>query len=151
MASESFKDGVTQRFNVLAEILIKRGVAKNNSAIARLMNQPVQIISKLLNGERIITLEQASALSDSVNLNANWLLTGMGEIFVEKTPVQPLPDDLIAAVAAAIVRHEMSRELGDNIINKLSVMRDELLAHKDEINGLNQRIIKMLELSRRGY
>ncbi len=151
MASESFKDSVTQRFNLLVDILIKKGLAKNNSAIARLMEQPAQIMSKLQSGERIVTLEQASALAKNTNLNVNWLLTGKGEVFKEEDKTQPLPDDLIAAVATAVTRHEIPGLLGDRIIEQLSAMRDELVAHKDEINELNQRIIKMLDLSKKGY
>lgn len=151
MASESFKDGVTQRFNLLVDILIKKGLAKNNSAIARLMEQPAQIISKLQSGERIITLEQASALATNAKVNANWLLTGKGEVFKEEERIQPLPDDLIAAVATAIAHHEIPRAIGEQIIEQMTAMRKELISHKDEINDLNQRIIKMLDLSKKGY
>ena len=151
MASESFKMDVTSRFNLLAELLIKKGLAKNNAGIARLMEQPAQIISKLLSGERIVTLEQTSALSRNARVNGDWLLTGEGEIFKEDTPTTPAPDDIIAAVATAVARHEIPKILGEKIIEQLSVMRDELMVHKNEINDLNQRIIKMLELSKKGY
>lgn len=152
MASESFKADVTSRFNLLVELLIRRGLAKNNSGVARLMEQPVQIISKLLSGERIITLEQTSALSRNAQVNGDWLLTGTGEIFKEEEEVAQLaPDELIAAVATAVARHEIPKVLGERIIEQMSMLREELMAHKSEINDLNQRIIKMLELSKKGY
>ena len=151
MASESFKADVTSRFNLLVELLIKRGLAKNNSGVARLMEQPAQIISKLLSGERIITLEQTSALSRNAQVNGDWLLTGKGDIFKEETEAPPSPDDLIAAVATAVARHEIPKILGERIVEQLSQMRDDLMAHKTEINELNQRIIKMLDLSKKGY
>ncbi|XOD68680.1 MAG: hypothetical protein ACMUEM_06180 [Flavobacteriales bacterium AspAUS03] len=36
---------------------------RNNTGIAKLMNQPLQVISKLFSGERIITMEQYGLLA----------------------------------------------------------------------------------------
>ena len=151
MASESFKEDVTSRFNLLVELLIKKGLARNNSGVAKLMEQPSQLISKLLSGERLVTLEQTSALSRNAQVNADWLLTGKGDIFKEESGPVLAPDSLIAPVATAVARHEIPKAMGESIIEQITLMRDELMAHKNEINDLNQRIIKMLDLAKRGY
>lgn len=80
MATEEFKNEVTKRFALLVDALKKRGY-KNNTQIAKLINQPLQVVSKLLSGERIITLEQVGELCINSNANSYWLLTGKGGMF----------------------------------------------------------------------
>jgi predicted RNase H-like nuclease (RuvC/YqgF family) len=42
------------------------------------MNQPLQVVSKLLTGQRIITLEQTQKLILNTNITAHWFITGEG-------------------------------------------------------------------------
>ncbi len=149
MASTEFKQGVTHRFNRLVEMLIKMGLARNNSSVAELMNQPVQIMSKLLSGERIITLEQASELSKNAGVNADWLLTGNGEAFQKETTEEDANENLINRVTTAIFQGDIPKNLGEDIIEELMAYRDLDAAQKEEINKLNTRIIKMLELGKK--
>jgi len=149
MASSAFKQEVTERFNLLVDMLIRNGSVKNNTAIAKIIGQPVQVVSKLLSGDRIITLEQASALSKAVDVNTDWLLTGKGEVFLPKEQPRINADNMVAEISAMVTRNEMPRGIGDKIIQVLTELRDENVRQKDEINGLNGKIIKMLELARR--
>lgn len=80
MAKEEFKKKMTQRFNEVVKFLKENGYAKTNTDIGALIGQPLQAVSKLISGERIITLEQASLLSANSPINSFWLLTGQGEI-----------------------------------------------------------------------
>ncbi len=149
MASSVFKQGVTERFNHLVELLVRNGRVKNNTAIAKIIGQPVQVVSKLLSGERIITLEQASALSKEVDVNSDWLLTGKGDIFHAKKERAINPDNIVAEVSAMIIRNELPKTTGEKIIKTITNLREENGRQKDEINSLNQKIIKMLELARK--
>jgi len=88
MAKQKFKQEITARFNLVAEELKKQGYATNTS-IAKLIGQPLQVVSKLLSGERIITLEQVGFLTKSSNINATWLLTGQGEMIRTLTVEEP--------------------------------------------------------------
>jgi len=83
MAKQDFKEEMTRRFNRAVEILKDSGYS-TNTQIAELIEQPLQVVSKLLSGERIITLEQASALSRNSRINIIWLLTGNGSEIVER-------------------------------------------------------------------
>lgn len=149
MASEQFKEGVTKRFNYLADILKRRGLAKNNTAIAEMIKQPLQVVSKLRSGERLITLQQASELSKSANVSIDWLLLGEGEPFkvVESSTVKA--DDVLGRVAMGVARGELPEVLGNEVINMIGELRKENHKHKGEINLLNAKIIKMLELARK--
>lgn len=80
MAKEEFKNEITKRFALLVDSLKKRGYG-NNTQIAKLISQPLQVVSKLLSGERIITLEQVGELCRNSNANSEWLLTGKGKMF----------------------------------------------------------------------
>lgn len=82
MAKQNFKEEMTKRFNRVVEILKDLGYT-SHTQIAELIEQPLQTVSKLLSGERIITLEQASALSRNSRINLIWLLTGAGSELVE--------------------------------------------------------------------
>ena len=149
MASSAFKQEITERFNLLVSLLIRNGTVKNNTAIAKIIGQPVQVVSKLLSGDRIITLEQASALSKEADVNTDWLLTGKGEVFLAKERPQINADNLVADISAMVTRNEIPREIGEKIILVLTELKEENSQQKDEINELNTKIIKMLELARR--
>lgn len=92
MAKEEFKKEMTTRFNQLVEYLKESGQAKNNTEVGKLIGQPLQVVSKLLSGERVITLEQSGELSKNSNIDANWLLTGKGEMVIEGKTIQKEPD-----------------------------------------------------------
>lgn len=82
MAKQDFKEDITKRFNRAVEILKELGYT-SHTQIADLIEQPLQTVSKLISGERIITLEQASALSRNSRINLAWLLTGIGSELIE--------------------------------------------------------------------
>lgn len=149
MASEEFKEGVTKRFNYLADVLKRRGLAKNNTAIAGLIKQPLQVVSKLRSGERLITLQQASELSKNANVSIDWLLLGEGETFKTSEATTVKTDDVLGKVAMGVARGELPEVLGNEIINMIGELRKENHKHKAEINLLNAKIIKMLELARK--
>ncbi len=149
MASSAFKQEITERFNLLVSLLIRNGRVKNNTAIAKIIGQPVQVVSKLLSGDRIITLEQASALSKEADVNTDWLLTGKGEVFLAREQPQINADNLVADISAMVTRNEIPKEIGEKIIQVLTELKEENSRQKDEINELNTKIIKMLELARR--
>lgn len=78
MASKSFKKEMTQRFIEVVKFLTMSEKVRSKTEIGLLMNQPLQLVSKLLNGERIITLEQAQRLVLNTNIDAHWFITGEG-------------------------------------------------------------------------
>jgi len=49
------------------------------------MDQPLQVVSKLLSGERIITLEQIQKLILNTNIDAHWFITGKGLMLRDDT------------------------------------------------------------------
>lgn len=78
MASKSFKKEMTQRFIEVVKFLTMSEKVRSKTEIGLLMDQPLQVVSKLLNGERIITLEQAQKLVLNTNIDAHWFITGEG-------------------------------------------------------------------------
>lgn len=69
---------MTQRFIEVVKFLTMSEKVRSKTEIGLLMNQPLQLVSKLLNGERIITLEQAQKLVLNTNIDAHWFITGEG-------------------------------------------------------------------------
>lgn len=80
MAKTDFKEEMTERFKKVVDYLKKYEIATKNTEVAKLIGQPLQVVSKLLSGERIITLEQTSELIVNTNIDSKWLLTGEGEM-----------------------------------------------------------------------
>jgi hypothetical protein len=80
VAKTDFKEEMTERFKKVVDYLKKYEIATKNTEVAKLIGQPLQVVSKLLSGERIITLEQTSELIVNTNIDSKWLLTGEGEM-----------------------------------------------------------------------
>lgn len=80
MASKTFKSEMTRRFGEVVKYLMMSGVAQSKTEISWLIEQPLQVVSKLLNGERIITMEQTQKLILNTQIDAHWFLTGEGSM-----------------------------------------------------------------------
>ena len=146
MATATFKTGVTERFILLAETLMRSGTAKNYTSIAKLMDQPLQVVSKLMNGDRIVTLEQASALSKNAKVNADWLLTGVGEMFrKQEIATVESADDILLEISRAVSNFELQGPLAEKLVVAFTDLKKENGALKDEVSSLKEKIIRMLE------
>lgn len=142
MATDKFKEGMTERFKVLVGLLIRSGLAKNNTEVGVLMNQPPQAISKMLMGERIITLEQIATLSRNTNINSNWLLKGEGPVFIENTIEQ---GDIVTVITRAIADGRIPAPEGEQMIAELVKLRNLLQEKQEEINGLQGKVMTLME------
>lgn len=78
MASKHFKSEITRRFVEVVKYLMMSEAVHSKTEIGLLMDQPLQVVSKLLTGQRIITLEQTRKLILNTNVNAHWFITGEG-------------------------------------------------------------------------
>ena len=148
MASITFKNEMTDRFRRLVEMMFKSGQARSNSDIAALMEQPVQIISKLLNGGRIITLEQASALSKNAGVSTEWLLTGEGSAF-KASLAEESNRNLVSRITDALFQGEIPKALADDISDELMDYKERETEYREQIDSLNGKIIRMLEVAKR--
>tara|TARA_B110000046_G_scaffold170058_1_gene189698 strand:- start:438 stop:887 length:450 start_codon:yes stop_codon:yes gene_type:complete len=80
MANIEFKKSMTEHFIEVVKYLKISGRVKSKTEIGEIIGQPLQVISKLLSGERIITLEQMQLLIKNTNINSYWFLTGVGSM-----------------------------------------------------------------------
>lgn len=142
MATDKFKEGMTERFKVLVGLLIRSGIAKNNTEVGVLMNQPPQAVSKMLMGERIITLEQIATLSRNTNINSNWLLKGKGPVFIEETVEK---GDIVTVITRAITDGRIPTPEGEQMIAELVRLQNLLQEKQEEINGLQGRVMNLME------
>ena len=78
MASKDFKTEMAQRFIEVVKYLTMSETVHSKTEIGLLMDQPLQVVSKLLTGQRIITLEQTQKLIQNTNINAHWFITVEG-------------------------------------------------------------------------
>lgn len=142
MATDKFKQGMTERFKVLVGLLIRSGLAKNNTEVGALMDQPPQAISKMLMGDRIITLEQIATLSRNTNINSNWLLKGEGPVFIEEDSDKT---DIVTAISRAITDGRIPALEGEQMIAELLKLRNLLQEKQEEINGLQGKMMNLME------
>ncbi|MBT3444546.1 MAG: hypothetical protein HN443_05855 [Flavobacteriaceae bacterium] len=78
MPIKHFKSEITRRFVEVVKYLMMSEAVHSKTEIGLLMDQPLQVVSKLLTGQRIITLEQIRKLILNTNVNAHWFITGEG-------------------------------------------------------------------------
>ena len=83
MANVEFKRAITEHFIEVVKYLKVSGRVKSKTEIGEIIEQPLQVISKLLSGERIITLEQTQLLIKNTNINSYWFLTGDGPMIYD--------------------------------------------------------------------
>ena len=80
MANIKFKKAITKNFIEVVKYLKISGQVKSKTEVGEFIGQPLQVISKLLSGERIITLEQMQLLIKNTNISSYWFLTGVGSM-----------------------------------------------------------------------
>ena len=80
MANVKFKKAMTEHFIEVVKYLKVSGRVKSKTEIGEIIGQPLQVISKLLSGDRIITLEQMQLLIKNTNVDSYWFLTGVGSM-----------------------------------------------------------------------
>jgi|TARA_B100001059_G_scaffold100683_1_gene100379 antitoxin component HigA of HigAB toxin-antitoxin module len=76
MTSKVFKTKMTRRFVEVLKYLLMSEAARSKIEIGLLIDQSLQVVSKLLTGKRIITLEQTQKLILNTNINSHWFITG---------------------------------------------------------------------------
>ncbi|XOD66731.1 MAG: hypothetical protein ACMUEL_01405 [Flavobacteriales bacterium Tduv] len=133
MASIQFKKEINQRTFQLFKTLLNSGLAKNNTEIARLMRQPLQIISKLFSGERILTMEQCSMLAKNANVNVDWVVTGRGEMFMNKKISSYHTDNMDPIKIATSYQNDSNKNL-ECFRNAILQIRGEIETLKSYIN-----------------
>jgi transcriptional regulator with XRE-family HTH domain len=74
------------------------------------MTQPN--ISKMMNGERQLSIEVLNRMSERYNVNLHWLLTGVGEMFLEEMPDQI---SQVSEDAVSYKRKERGEELEERL------------------------------------
>ena len=79
----------------------------------------------------------------------DWLLTGKGQAFQSQSSEDAPKENLINRVTTAIFQGEIPKALGEDIIRELMEYRDNDASQKEQINALNTRIIKMLDVARK--
>jgi hypothetical protein len=70
MANAKFKKTITKHFIEVVKYLKISGQVKSKAEIGEVIGQPLQVISKLLSGERIITLEQTQLLIKNTDVSS---------------------------------------------------------------------------------
>ena len=69
--------------SIRLKILIK-ALHLNQVSFSQSLGMTQPNISKMMNGERQLSIEALNRMSDKYNVNLHWLLTGKGEMFFEE-------------------------------------------------------------------
>jgi transcriptional regulator with XRE-family HTH domain len=109
---------------------------RSSREVSELTGINAETVRRYLNGQSPPSVEFVSSLCSALNVNAHWLMTGMGPMLAVETRAEVLkdanPTELLAAVAAALER------LADRV--------DRIESH---VNALDARI-HAAELAQRG-
>lgn len=134
MASKIFKSEMTRRFVEVVKYLIMSEAVSSKTEIGLLMNQPLQVVSKLLTGQRIITLEQTQKLILNTNISAHWLITGEGLMLKDQS----------SSVKESKMAYYISENRSSKAIAAMLPLVSDLEERIEELKKENQNIKEQL-------
>jgi hypothetical protein len=134
MASKTFKNEMTRRFVEVVKYLMMSEAVRSKTEIGLLMDQPLQVVSKLLTGQRIITLEQAQKLILRTNINAHWFITGEGLMLKDQN----------SSVKESKMAYNISRNRSSRAIAAMLPLVSDLEERIEELKRENGNIKEQL-------
>lgn len=143
MISQDFKSEIGERFKLLANLIMNRGLAGSLTDIGKLMGASTQAVSQIVKGERLATLEQINTLAKATNFNPSWLLMGTEPIFLEEPDHE---EDIIVMVTTAMNNSQIPLAKGEQIIKYIREVQNGLDEKDTEIMKLNDEIIALLRV-----
>ncbi len=146
MISDEFKKEIGQRCKILVHLIIQRGHAKNPTEVGKLIGIQSQAISMMMNGERVMTVEQITNLSKVTNCNPSWLLMGHDPVFLED---QEAEEDIVDFVVRAMNSKQIPIEKAEKIIKAVNRLKEEITQHQATISELNEEIIGLMQVIRK--
>lgn len=132
---------MNERLKILLDELKNRRIVHNYADFASQMGKPRSIISELLNGKRTISeLFVHEMITKFPQVNADWLLTGNGEMLKEETQPQNavteqpqeqgMVDKLLSLVESQSKTIEALTQLIKTKDERIEELLDELSARK---------------------
>ena len=132
MANNEFKKAITKNFIEVVKYLKISGQVKSKTEVGEFIGQPLQVISKLLSGDRIITLEQMQLLIKNTNVSSYWFLTGVGSMI----------DDVDHGLNDPSVGYQKTEE---STVKTLGVVLPLISSLEEKIKSMEHNIIRILE------
>lgn len=143
MISQDFKSEIGERFKLLVNLIMNRGLAGSLTEVGKLMGASTQAVSQIVKGERLATLEQINTLAKATNFNPSWLLMGTEPVFLEETDSE---EDIIIIVTKAVNNGQIPINKGEQIIEYMRHVQNALSEKDAEILKLNDEIIALLRV-----
>ena len=132
MANNEFKKAITKNFIEVVKYLKISGQVKSKTEVGEFIGQPLQVISKLLSGDRIITLEQMQLLIKNTNVSSYWFLTGVGSMI----------DDVDHGLNDPSVGYQKTEE---STVKTLGVVLPLISSLEEKIKSIEHNITRVLE------
>ena len=132
MANIEFKKKITKNFIEVVKYLKISGQVKSKTEVGEFIGQPLQVISKLLSGDRIITLEQMQLLIKNTNVSSYWFLTGVGSMI----------DDVDHGLNDPSVGYQKTEE---STVKTLGVVLPLISSLEEKIKSIEHNITRVLE------
>ena len=132
MANNEFKKAITKNFIEVVKYLKISGQVKSKTEVGEFIGQPLQVISKLLSGDRIITLEQMQLLIKNTNVSSYWFLTGVGSMI----------DDVDHGLNDPSVGYQKTEE---STVKTLGVVLPLISSLEEKIKSMEHNITRILE------
>ncbi len=126
------KASINQRFNESVNQLLENKILKNKADLAFKISIGASKLSEILNKRMSISLEDLALYCELFSVNANWILTGKGELFVKSD------------IGLSVV-NDTSGEYGKT--NIIELQRETILIQRKLITELERKIEKGKEKS----
>lgn len=110
----------------------------NQSELARLIKVSPSLINQIINGQKALSHKVLSQLTNSYNqVNANWLLTGQGEMFLKKQIIQIATSD--PQVNEDKIHYiPLSNGIFESLVARVRALEDRVVELEAELRALRE-------------
>lgn len=143
MIDPDFKAGIALRFKLLVSALMNRGTVADTKELCEIMDTVPQSISDWQLGKRMPTLAHIDLLTKNLNVNPQWLISGVEPMFLEKAEEE---QDMIVMITQAIGTGLIDTARGEKLIAYIRSLQTEIKDRDEEIIKLNNEIVELLRL-----
>ena len=115
--------------------LIRERIGITQAGLGDKLGIQSQHVSKYERGETVPTWENLIKLTESYDVNINWLLTGEGEMYIDLKPRYPLSEDQVSQIFK-----DGDEKLGEivNILQLTEKLKDAIYEHLKTFQTVNQ-------------
>ena len=143
MINPDFKAGIALRFKLLVNALVNRGLVADTKELCEIMDTVPQSISDWQLGKRMPTLAHIDMLTKTLNVNPQWLISGVEPMFLTAEKEE---QDMIVMITEAMGTGLIDTLRGEKLIAYIRGLQIEIKERDEEIIKLNNEVVELMRL-----